>query len=101
MLENIEELIMSMFQHAWARAIVCSLDLCICSSVLAYTCLFLRFCICGNRPAYAGSCLRMRALTYVREIPSRSPTVPIFTYFSSISLPYATLTHLLVIFAPE
>ena len=101
MLENIEELLLFVFLRAWARAYVHNLDLCVCNSVLAYAALFLRFCICGNGPAYAGSYLHTRALTCIHETPSRSLTLPIFTYFSSIPLLYAILTHLLVIFAPE
>ena len=93
MLENIEELFLSMFLHEWAWACIRSFDLCIHGSILAYAGLFLRFCLHGNRPVYVGSYLRTRALTCVRETLGRNPTLPIFTYFSS--------THLLVIFSPE
>ena len=52
------------------------------------------------------ACIREVLSTYggfnrVRETPSRSLTLPIFTYFSSISLPCAILTHLFVMFAPK
>ena len=63
------------------------------SYIHAYVALFLRFCIRGNGPVYAGYCLCMWALTHVREMPDRSSTLPILTYFSSISLPRAILTH--------
>ena len=65
----------------------------------AYASLFLRLCVRGNGPVYAGSCLCSWALTRVHETSSRSSTLPIFTYFSSVSLPCAILTHLFVIFA--
>ena len=99
-LENIEELLLSMFLHAWTRACVRNLDSCVRGSNLAYAGLFLQFCVYGNGPAYARSYLRMWALTYVREMLGRSLTLPIFTYFSSVSLSYVILTPLLVIFAP-
>ena len=100
-LENIEELLLSMFLHAWTRACVRNLDSCIRGSNLAYAGLFLQFCVYGNGPAYARSYLRMWALTYVREMLGRSLTLPIFTYFSSVSLACAILTHIFVMFAPE
>ena len=99
--ENIKELLLFVFLHTWARACVRSFDLCIHGPILAYTSLFLRFCLHGNRPVYAGSYLRIWALTCIRETPGRNPNLPIFTYFLFVSLPYATLMHLLVIFAPK
>ena len=68
------------------------------SYIHAYVALFLRFCIRGNGPVYAGYCLCMWALTHVREMPDRSSTLPILTYFSSISLPRAILTHFFFFF---
>ena len=100
-LENIKELLLSVFLYAWARAYICSMNSCIHGSVLMYAGLFLRFCILRNRTANTGSCLHTRALTCVREMLGRSPTLPIFISFSSVSLLYAILTHLLVIFTPE
>ena len=82
-------------------ACICSLNSCIRGSVFVYTGLFLGFCIRGSGSTYAGSHRCTRALTCIREMPSRSPTLPIFTYFSSVSLRYAILTNLFVIFAPE
>jgi len=45
MLENIEELFLSVFLHKWAWACIRSFDLCIHGSILAYAGLFLRFCL--------------------------------------------------------
>ena len=67
----------------------------------AYVALFLRLCVHGNRPVYAGSYLHTWALTRIHGTPSRDPTVPIFTSFSIVSLLYAILTPLFVIFASE
>ena len=78
---NVKELLLSMFLHAWARDRRRILESCVHSSVLAFATLFLRFCIRGSGPAYAGFCLHTRALTCVREMPSKSPTLPIFTFF--------------------
>ena len=100
-LENVEELLLSVFLHAWARAYVRSLYSCVCNSILVYVGMFSRFCICGDEPVYMGFCLRTWVSTCVRETPGRSPTLLIFTPFSTISLPYAFPTHLFVIFAPE
>ena len=72
---------------------------CVRSSVLVYIVLFLRLYVRRNGFAYAGSCLRTWALTCVRETLGRSPFLPIFTYFSFVSLPCAILTHFFVIFA--
>ena len=90
---------MSVFLHAWARAYVRSLYSCVRKFILAYANLFLRLCVRGNGPVYARSCLCTWALTRVCETSSKSSTLPIFTYFSSVSLPCAILTHLFVIFA--
>ena len=92
--ENVEELVLFVFLHAWAQAYICN-------SILAYVGMFLRFCVHGNGPTYTGSCLRAWALTRVHEMPGRSPILPIFTPFSIVSLPYANLTHLFVIFASK
>ena len=99
--ENVEELRLSVFLYVWPQACVCSLYLCVHSSVLAYTGMFLRFCIRGNRLAYAGSCLRVWTLTCVHKTPCKSSTLPIFTSFSTISPPYAILTPFFVILASE
>ena len=99
-LENIKELLLSVFLYAWAQACI-RMNSCVHGSVLMYAGLFLRFCILRNRTANTRSCLRTRALTCAREMPGRSPTLPIFISFSSVSLLYAILTHLLVIFTPE
>ena len=48
-----------------------------------------------------GSCLHTWALTLVRGALGRSSTLPIFTYFSTVSLPHAILTHLFIIFASD
>ena len=90
--ENVEELLLFVFLHAWAWACVRSLHSCVCSSILAYVDLFLRLCVRGNRPTCARFCLCTWALTCVREMLGRSLTLLIFTYFSTISLPYAILT---------
>ena len=86
-----------MFLHAWAWAwawaCVRSLYSCVHSSVLVYIVLFLRLYVRRNGFAYAGSCLHTWALTCVRETLGRSPFLPIFTYFSFVSLPCAILTH--------
>ena len=81
LLENVKELLLYVFLRAWARAYVCSLNLCVRSSVLAYAGVFLSFCVCGNGPTYARSCLRAWALTRVHETPGRSPALPIPTSF--------------------
>ena len=99
MLENVKKLLLLMFLHAWARTYVHSLNSCICSSILAYTGMFLRSYVCRNGLAYAGSCLCTWALTCICETLGRSPTLTIFTSFSFVSLLYAFLTHLFVIFA--
>ena len=89
--ENVEELLLSVFLRAWAWACIRSLYLCIHGSILAYTNMFLRFCVSGNGPTYTGSCLYVWALTHVCEMLERSPTLPIFTHFSTVSPPYAIL----------
>ena len=99
--ENVEELLLSVFLRAWARACIRILYSCVYSSVLACAGVFLRLCVCGNGPACTGSCLCMWVLTCVRETFGKSPTLPIFTFFSSVLLLYTILTHLFVIFAPE
>ena len=99
--KNVEELLLSMFLRVRARACVCSLYSCVHSSILAYVGMFLSLCVCGNGPMYARSCLRVWALTRVREMPCRSLTLPIFTPFSTISHPYAILTPLFVNLAFE
>ena len=58
--ENVEELVLFVFLHAWAQAYICN-------SILAYVGMFLRFCVHGNGPTYTGSCLRAWALTRVHE----------------------------------
>ena len=78
MLENLEGLFLSMLLHVWARACVSNLDLFVHKFVLVYAGLFLRLCVYGFRPVYVGSCLRTWALTYIREMPRRSLTLPIF-----------------------
>ena len=92
--ENVEELLLSVFLHAWARSYICS-------SILVYAGMFLRFRVRGNGPAYAGSCLRTWALTCIHETLGRSSTLLIFTHFSIVSLPHAILIHLLDIFTSE
>lgn len=82
-------------------ACIRSLNSCICGSVLVYVGLFLGFCICGSGSTYVRSCLCTRALTCIPEMPSKSLTLPIFIYFSSVSLRYVILTNLFVIFALE
>ena len=67
----------------------------------AYVGLFLRLCVRWDGPAYAGSCPHMWALTCVHEMLGRGLTLPIFTSFSTISLLYATLTPLFIIFSSE
>ena len=74
----------------------------------AYVDLFLLTQVCSWGFVYVGinlrtwgSCLRVWALTYVREMPGRSLALPIFTYFSPVSLPYAMLTHIFVIYVFE
>ena len=99
--ENVEKLFLSMFLHVWARAFIRSSYLCVCRFVLTYTGLFLRFCMHGNGLTYAKSCLYTWALTHICEMLGRSPILPIFTYFSTVSLPHPILTHLFVIFAPD
>ena len=96
--ENVEELLLSVFLRAWAWACNRSLYLCIHGSVLAYTNMFLRFCVSGNGPTYAGSYLCVWALTRVCEMLDRSPTLPIFTHFSTVSPPYASLTPFFIFF---
>ena len=99
--ENVEELLLSMFLCAWARVSVCSLHSCICSSVLAYAGMFLRLYVRGNELVYMWSYPRAWALTCVCEMPGKSLTLPIFTPFSPVSLPYEILTHIFVIFSSE
>ena len=86
MLENVEELLLFVLLCAWAGVYVRSLHSCIWRSILAYVGLFLRLCICGNRPAYAGSCLLMWDAW-------QRPYSAYFTSFSLVSLLYAILTH--------
>ena len=99
--ENVKELLLFVILHAWARAYVRSLYSCVRNSILTYAGMFLSFYICGNGPAYVGSCLRAWASTRVRETLGKSPTLPIFTPFSTVSLPCAILTHLFVILTFE
>ena len=101
MLENIEELLLSVLLRAWAWACVRSLYSCIHNSILVYISLFLRSCILGFWPVYARSYLRIWALTRIHEASSKGPTLPIFTYFSTISLLYAILIPLFVIFVSK
>ena len=101
MLENVEGVFLFVLLCARARAYVGNLDLCIRSSILMYTGLFVRLCVRGDGLAYAGSCLCMWALTSVHEVLSRGLTLPIFTFLSTVSLLYAILTPLFVIFASE
>ena len=70
----------------------------------AYADLFLLTQVCSWGFVYVGinlrtrgSCLRVWALTYVCEMPGRSLALPIFTYFSPVSLPYAIL-HIFLLF---
>ena len=49
-----------------------------------YAALFLRFYVHGDRLAYAGSYLRMWALTCVREMFGRGLTLPIFLSLSTL-----------------
>ena len=49
-----------------------------------YAALFLRFYVHGDRLAYAGSYLRMWALTCVRELFGRGLTLPIFLSLSTL-----------------
>ena len=97
-LENIKELLLSVFLYEWAQAYIRSMNSCVHGSILMHAGLLLRFCILRNRIANMGSCLCTRALTCACEMPGRSPTLPIFISFSSISLLYAILTHLLSFF---
>ena len=48
-----------------------------------------------------GSCLRAWALTHICEMLDKSLALPIFTPLSTVSLPYAILTHILDIFASD
>ena len=98
MLENVKELLMSVLLHAWDRTYVRNLDSCVRSLVLMYAGLFLRLCICGNGPTYVGCTW---ALTRIHETLGKSLTLPVFTSFSPVSLLFAILTHLFVIFAPK
>ena len=86
---------MSVFLRTWPWACICSSYSCIRGSVLAYAGKFLSLCVRGNGLAYAGSWLHTWALTYIHEMPGRSLALPIFTYFSTVSLPHAILTLLL------
>ena len=81
-LENVEEL---RTQLAFMRTQLCS---CVHRYVL-------EVCVRGNEPVYVESCPRMWALTYVHETPGRSLALPLVTYFSPVSLPYAMLTPFL------
>ena len=101
--ENVEDLLLFVFLHAWAWAWawVRSLYLCVRISVLVYVVLFLRLYVRRNGLAYAGSCLHTWVLTCVRETLGKSPPLPIFTYFSFVSLPCAILTHFFVILHPH
>ena len=98
-LGNVNELFLSVLLCAWACACVHSLYLCVCNSVLKYASLFLRLCVRGDGPAYAGPCQRTLALSRVCETLGRGFTLPIFPSLSAISLLYAILTPLFVIFA--
>ena len=69
--------------------------------VLVCAGMLLRLYVHGNGLAYAGSCLHAWALTRLCETSRRSLTLPIFTSFSYVSLQFAILTHIFVIFAPE
>ena len=90
-----------MFLRAWTRACIRILYSCIHSSILAYASMFLRLCVCGNGPAYTECYQRAWALTHVRETPGRSPTLSIFTPFSTVSPLYAILTPFFIILASE
>ena len=85
------------YMHGYLR----SLYSCVRSFALAYTGMFLRLCVRGNGPAYARSCLHAWALTHIRETPGRSPTLPIFTQFSTVSPPFAILTPFFAILASK
>ena len=84
-----------MFLHVWAWDYICS-------SVLAYAGVFLRFCVHGNGPAYTGSCLHVWALTRVRGTPGRSLAFAhfylFFTFFTflcnSNTLCFLSFLHL-------
>ena len=99
--ENVEELLLSVFLHAWAQVCVYSLHLCVRSFVLVYAGMFLRLYIFRNELSYAWSCPRAWALACVHEMLGRSLALPIFTPFSPVSLPYEILTHIFVIFSSE
>ena len=99
--ENVKELLLSVFLHAWARAYIRNLHSCIRNSVLVCAGMLLRLYVHGNGLAYAGSCLHAWALTRLCETSRKSLTLPIFTSFSYVSLQFAILTHIFVIFAPE
>jgi len=75
-----------MFLHVWAQAYVTA-------CIHAYATLFLHTQVC--------SCLHAWALTRVRETPGKSPTLPTFTLFSTVSPSYAILTPFFVIIAFE
>ena len=93
MLENVEGLSLSVLLRAWAWA-------CIRSSVLVYVGLFLRLCVCGDGPicgvlfTYVGFDLSTWH-TWQRLYSAH------FHFFSTISLLYAILKPLFVIFASE
>ena len=89
------------FIHTWLSACIHSLYSCIHNYVLGYVGLFLRSCVLGFWLAYTRSYLGTWALTRVREAPGKGPTLPIFTYFSTISLLYAILIPLFVIFVSK
>ena len=98
LLENVEELLLSMFLHVWAWDYICS-------SVLAYAGVFLRFCVHGNGPAYTGSCLHVWALTRVRGTPGRSLAFAhfylFFTFFTFLCNSNTLFFFFFVVFAFE
>ena len=96
--ENVKELLLSMFLHVWARACLRNLYSYVRNSVLAYAGMFLRLYIRRNGPAYARSCLHAWALARVRDVRQK-PCSAHFYSFLTVSLLYAILTHILVIFA--
>ena len=94
MLENVKELLMSVLLCAWDRTYVHNLDSCVRSFVLTYAGLFLRLCICGNGPMYAG---HTWALTRIRETLGKKPYVAhfhlFFTCCASICNPNTPFCH--------
>ena len=77
-----------MFLHAWAQAYICSLHSCICRFVLAYASMFLRFCVRGNKLAYAGvlsACVGLDLCTWdAWQKPCSAHFHLFFTRFTSL-----------------